>query len=463
VLGAWCLVFSLELGAWCLEVLYMPKFNYVAMDAHGKESKGTLEVASQNEAIGRVKEMGLFPTKIVETDKEKGKAKVDKKAAPGPAGKSAKKKGAMNLQIKIPGLSGGVKSKVLTTFTRQLATLVDAGLPLLRGLRVLEKQERNATLKNILAELALGIEGGSTFSEALAQHPKVFNRLFVNMVKAGELGGVLEVVLQRLSEFMEKAQKIKGKVIAAMFYPVAVLIVATAILIILMVKVVPSFQSVFEGMLDGAQLPAFTRLVLGISSMIKDHIVYTTAGIAVLVVIFLFFIKTKFGRYAWDKFKLKVPVVGPVVSKVAIARFTRTLGTLVSSGVPILQALTIVKETAGNVIIGNAVNAVHESVKEGETITAPLEASGVFPPMVISMVDVGEQTGALPEMLLKIADNYDEEVDNAVSAMTSLLEPIMIVFLAVIVGSIVIAMFLPLIELMNRVGDSGSGGKGEKE
>ena len=434
----------------------MPKYNYVAMDAHGKETKGTLEVASQNEAIARVKDMNLFPTKIVEVDKAKEKDKAgDKKAKGAKGAKAGKKKGAGSINIKIPGLSGKVKSKVLTTFTRQLATLVDAGLPLLRGLRVLEKQERNATLKGIISELALSIEGGSTFSEGLAQHPKVFNRLFVNMVKAGELGGVLEVVLNRLSEFMEKAQKIKGKVIAAMFYPCAVLFVATGILMILMVKVIPSFKSVFEGMLEGSQLPAFTRLVLGISDMVKDHLLWTLAILAVFIVIFNLFIRTKFGRYAWDKFKLKVPIVGPVVSKVAISRFTRTLGTLVSSGVPILQALTIVKETAGNVIISNAVNSVHESVKEGETITAPLEASGIFPPMVISMVDVGEQTGALPEMLLKIADNYDEEVDNAVAAMTSLLEPVMIVFLAVIVGSIVIAMFMPLIELMNRVGDSG--------
>jgi len=436
----------------------MPKFSYVAMDSHGKETKGTLDVGTQNEAIGRVKEMGLFPTRIVEVDKVK--EKPDQKGKPGkPAAK--KKGGGMNLSIKIPGLSGRVKSKVLTTFTRQLATLVDAGLPLLRGLRVLEKQERNPTLKSIISDLALSIEGGSTFSEALAQHPKVFNRLFINMVKAGELGGVLEVVLARLSEFMEKAQKIKGKVIAAMFYPVAVLVVATGILIILMVKVVPSFEQVFIGMAEGAQLPAFTRLVLGISRAIKDNILVTLGVVAVFVVIFLLFKRTKFGRHVWDKFKLKVPVIGPVVNKVAISRFTRTLGTLVSSGVPILQALTIVKETAGNVIVSDAVNDVHESVKEGETITAPLEASGVFPPMVISMVDVGEQTGALPEMLLKIADNYDEEVDNAVAAMTSLLEPIMIVFLAVVVGSIVIAMFLPLIDLMNRVG--GSGEKGEKD
>jgi type IV pilus assembly protein PilC len=439
----------------------MPKYNYVAMDAHGKETKGTLEVATQNEAIGRVKEMGLFPTKIVEIDKAKDKPKPQAKGKSGKAKKAGKKGGGVNLNIKIPGLSGKVKTKVLTTFTRQLATLVDAGLPLLRGLRVLEKQERNPTLRGIVGELAASIEGGSTFSEGLAQHPKVFNRLYVNMVKAGELGGVLEVVLNRLSEFMEKAQKIKGKVIAAMFYPVSVLIVATAILMVLMTLVIPKFKEVFAGLAEGAELPAFTRLVMGISDMVKNNILMTLGFLAVVVVLFVLFKRTKFGRHIWDKFKLKMPVVGPVISKVAISRFTRTLGTLISSGVPILQALTIVKETAGNVIISNAVGSVHESVKEGETITAPLEASGVFPPMVISMVDVGEQTGALPEMLLKIADNYDDEVDNAVAAMTSLLEPIMIVCLAVIVGSIVIAMFLPLIDLMNRVGDTGGGKKGE--
>ena len=438
----------------------MPRYNYVALDSRGNETKGSIEVGSQNEAIGRVKDMGLFPTKINEADKEeKGSAKKGKaKAAAKP--KSGKKGGAMNIQIKIPFLSGKVKPKVLTTFTRQLATLVDAGLPLLRGLRVLEKQERNATLKGILAELATSIEGGSTFSEALAQHPKVFNRLFINMVKAGELGGVLEVVLKRLAEFSEKAQKIKGKVKAALFYPIAVLIVAIGIMVLLMVFVIPRFKEVFSGM--GFKLPWFTTFVMDISDIIRYNFIRTTIGVAVVVVMFLLFIKTKFGRHLWDKFQLHVPVFGPVISKVAISRFTRTLGTLVSSGVPILQALTIVRETAGNVIVADAVNKVHESVKEGETITAPLEGSGVFPPMVVSMVDVGEQTGALPEMLMRIADDYDEQVDNAVSAMTSLLEPIMIVFLAVIVGSIVIAMFLPLIAMISNMSgdDSGKGGGG---
>jgi type IV pilus assembly protein PilC len=433
----------------------MPKYDYVALDARGKETKGTVEVASQNEAIGRVKEMGLFPTKIVETEKAQDKKAFKQKSKSRVGGK---KRGALDIQIKIPGLGGKVKPKVLTTFTRQLATLVDAGLPLLRGLRVLEKQERSGVLKRILGELALSIEGGSTFSEALAQHPKVFNRLFVNMVKAGELGGVLEVVLKRLAEFSEKAQKIKGKVKAALFYPIAVLVVAVGILALLLVMVIPKFKEVFQGM--GVKLPPFTVFVLAISDAVRLHILSTLGSVTVVVVAFLLIIKTKVGRLVWDKLKLKVPPFGTVVSKVAISRFARTLGTLVSSGVPILQALTIVKETAGNVIISNAISGVHESVKEGETITSPLEASGVFPPMVVSMVDVGEQTGALPEMLLRIADNYDEEVDNAVASMTSLLEPIMIVFLAVIVGSIVIAMFLPLIAMITNLsgGDNAGGG-----
>ncbi len=439
----------------------MPKFNYVAMDSRGKETKGTLDVGSQNEAISRLKEMGYFPTKVVEAEKTKDKSDKKSKAAGAAGAKGKKKGGGININIKIPGLSGRVKPKVLTTFTRQLATLVDAGLPLLRGLRVLERQEKNPTLKSILNDLAQAIEGGSTFSEGLAQHPKVFNRLFVNMVKAGELGGVLEVVLNRLSEFMEKAQKIRGKVKAAMFYPSAVIFVAVTILTVLMVFVIPKFEAVFKDMLEGQGLPAFTQFVLSISRAIAGHFVITLISVVAFFIALKLFTRTKFGRRLFDRLKLNFPILGPVISKVAISRFTRTLGTLVSSGVPILQALTIVKETSGNIVVADAVSSVHESVKEGETITAPLEASNVFPPMVISMVDVGEQTGALPEMLMKIADTYDDEVDNAVSAMTSLLEPIMIVILAVIVGSIVIALFLPLISLIDNLGNPSDAKKGE--
>ncbi len=444
----------------------MPVFQYEAMDAKGKPTKGTLEVANQNEALTRLKEMGFFPTKVVESDKGKdkkdGKDAKDGKAPAGKGGAKGKPKGALQFNIKIPGLGGKVGTKTLCNFTRQLATLVDAGLPLLRGLTVLAKQEKDATLKEILGKLALSIEGGSTFSEALAQHPKTFNKLFVNMVKAGELGGVLEVTLTRLAEFAEKAEKIKGKVKAALFYPMAVMTVAVGIVALLMIVVVPKFEEIFRDMLGDEGLPEFTLLVLNISRFIQHHFLATMGIIAGMFIAFKLFIKTKFGNRLKDRFCLIMPVFGAVVSKVAISRFTRTLGTLVSSGVPILQSLNIVRETSGNVIVADAVQSIHDSVKEGESITAPLESSKIFPPMVVSMVDVGEQTGALPEMLMKVADNYEEEVDNSVSAMTSLLEPIMIVFLAVVVGSIVIAMFLPLIKLMDSLGgDESGGGKGK--
>jgi type IV pilus assembly protein PilC len=421
----------------------MPRFAYVALDKGGAEKTGTLEMGSQNEAIARLKEMGLYPTSVTEEKVVVGK---DGKAV---AGKKKKKAG---FEIVIPS----VKTKELCVFTRQLATLVDAGLPLLRGMQVLSKQQKNPYLSKIIAEISETIESGSTFSEALAKFPKVFDKLFINMVKAGELGGVLEVTLNRLSEFMEKAEKIKGKVKSAMFYPVAVMVVATIIVWVLMVYVIPKFEQIFKDMLGkDEKLPDFTVLVLNISHMLRDNVAAVIGSLIAFVIVFKLVVgRTKWGRYGWDWFKIHIPVLGDVINKVAVSRFTRTLGTLISSGVPILQALNITKETCGNMIITNAIDKVYDAVKDGETITKPLEESKVFPPMVISMVDVGEQTGALPEMLIRIATNYDEEVDNAVTALTSLIEPVMIVFLAVIVGSIVIAMFLPLIVLMDKLGSS---------
>ena len=421
----------------------MPLFNYIAIDKEGKQKEGTLEVGSQNEAIARIKEMGFYPTQVAEVKEDEGDAAIKKAAA-----KKGKKKGDFNFALPT------VADKELTQFTRQLAVLIDAGLPLMRGMTTLAKSTQNPYFKGIINEIGLTIEGGSTFSEALAKHPKIFDKLYVNMVKAGEIGGVLEIALNRLSEFMEKSQSIKGKVKAAMFYPIAVMVVAVIIVGILMTFVIPKFKTIFTDMLgEGEGLPEFTELVLAISDAIKNNVFAVIGGtVAVFIVFKLIVNKTKLGRKAFDKFKLIMPVLGDVVRKVAIARFSRTLGTLVSSGVPILQALNIVKETAGNVILTAAIEKVYDAVKEGETITKPLEGSGVFPPMVISMIDIGEETGALPEMLVRIADVYEEEVDNAVTAMTSLLEPVMIVFLAVIVGSIVIAMFLPLIKMMDKLG-----------
>ncbi len=412
----------------------MSNYAYEAVNAAGSNFRGTLDVASQTEALQRIKDMGLFPTRVTERRRAERR-----RALPRP------RPWARMAQLTIPLPRGGVKPTVLTVFTRQLATLVEAGLPLLRGLRILEQQETNRVLKRIIGEIGAAIEGGSTFSEALAMHSKVFNRLYVNMVKAGEAGGALEVSLLRLAEFMEKAQKIKGKVKSAMFYPAAVMSVAVIILSIMIVFVVPRFQAVFSGLLEGRAMPAFTLFVLQLSDAVRHHIFLLALSAGFLAMLFAVAIRTKWGHWNFDCFKLKMPVLGVVFRKVAISRFTRTLGTLLGNGVPVLQALTIVRETTGNVVVGNVVASIHDNVKEGERIATPIRSSTIFPPMVAGMVDVGEQTGALPDMLLKIADNYDDQVDNAVTSMTSLLEPIMIVILGVIVGGIVIAMFMPII------------------
>src|SRR5690349_21465873 len=341
-----------------------------------------------------------------------------------------------------------VKSKVLMIFTRQLATLIDSGLPLLRSLNVLANQERDKLLKKTINDLADSVQGGSTFSDALALHPRIFNNLYVNMVKAGEVGGVLELVLTRLSEFQEKAAKIKNKVLSAMVYPLIVMTMAVGILCFLLIFIVPRFEVIFHDLLGDKPLPPVTQFVLGVSGLMKQHGLVLLGVVVALVVIYKFLGRTRQGRLAIDIFKLRMPLFGNLNRKTAISRFARTLGTLVTSGVPILQALNITRETAGNAAIARAIARVHDSVKEGESIDQPLEASKTFPPMVVSMIDVGEETGKLPEMLLKIADVYDDEVDNAVAALTSMLEPIMIVFLAVIVGTIVLALFTPLISII---------------
>jgi len=430
----------------------MSNYSYEAVDAGGLKIEGKLEVVDQNEAIRRLKEMGLFPVRIVEGRGQKRGTRIAERGTRN-VGKVEGR--GMRFEIKIPFLSGRVKQSVLAIFTRQLATLIEAGMPLLRGLRILREQEESPALQRILDQIAEQIEGGGSLSEALAAHPKNFNTLYVNMVKAGELSGALGITLRRLAEFMEKAQKIKGKVKAAMFYPAAVVVVATAILTLLMVYIVPKFREVFSGL--GGSMPPFTLFVLGVSNAVKSHFLLLVGALIVMWVGSLLGMQTVRGRRLFDHLKLNAPVIGPVFRKLAISRFSRTLGTLLGNGVPILQALNIVKETTGNVIISRVISTVHDSVKEGETIAAPLKASGVFPAMVAGMVDVGEQTGALPDMLMKVADNYDDQVDNAVTSMTSLLEPIMIVFLAVVVGGIVIALFLPLIDIINHGGEGGTG------
>jgi type IV pilus assembly protein PilC len=419
----------------------MPHFAYTAVDAQGKTHQGTVEANSAADAAAAIKKQGRFPTNIAETSAAAG---------------AAKGKG-LSLPFSLGGGSGTgkVPAKVLTVFTRQLSTLISAGLPLLRSLRTLSKQEKNANLKKIMASLAESVEGGTTFSEALAQHPKAFNKLYVNMVKAGELGGVLEVVLTRLAEFAEKSQRIRGKVTSAMVYPIVVLTIAVGIVTFLMLFIVPKFEAIFKDMLGGRPLPFITQTIMDISRFIQGHFLLL-AGMLVLAVVGLRLSMRLPGVPAKvDQFKLKLPLFGDMLTKTAVARFSRTLGTLVSSGVPILQALQITRDTAGNERVSSAIDNIHDNVKEGESMVSPMEASQIFPPMVVSMVQVGEETGQLPDMLTKVADVFEEEVDTAVAGLTSLLEPVMIVLLALIVGTIVVALFLPLITIIQDLTAGG--------
>ena len=411
----------------------MPKYAYKALNKEGKEIFGIVQAESQALAINDVRSLGLYPTNVREARKS------DERRA------RKEKKGLNELYF------GGVKNKEIVVMTRQLSTLIDAGLPLLRSLNVLVAQLKPCKLRDILREVSSDIQSGSTFSEALAKHPKQFDRLFVNMVRAGEVGGMLEVVLQRLANFMERREALKRRVRGAMIYPIAVIVIAAGIVGFLLVKVVPVFAEIFEEF--DAELPAPTMFLIGAG----DFMVYKWWLLIVIlcwtIIGFKLVFKSHAVRRVRDRVVLKVPLIGDLVTKVAVARFARTLGTLITSGVPILQALKITKETIGNEIIQDAVDKVHDSIKEGDTIAAPLDETKVFPPMVVNMIDVGEETGSLDAMLMKVADIYDAEVEAAVDAMLALLEPAIIIVLGGIIGFIVVALYLPIFTL----GDAISG------
>ena len=344
-----------------------------------------------------------------------------------------------------------INAKGQAVFTRQLATLVKAGMPIMRSLEVLARQEKRAAFRFVVEDCVDTIRSGGNFSDGLSAHPKAFDRLYVNMVKAGEAGGVLDTVLERLSVFTEKAVKIRSKVVSAMVYPAIISCVAGGIMGVLMVWVVPKFQEVFFTMLKGKPLPMLTSFVVGIADALRTNLLMVVIGLSAAFVLFWLFKRSAFGTKVIHWLLLRIPVLGDLFLKAAIARFTRTFGTLLASGVPILQALTITRDTSGNVHIANAINVVHDRVKEGDNVAKPLESTHIFPGMVTSMIEVGEETGALPDMLVRIADNYDDEVDTAVDALTSIIEPIMIVLMAVGVGIIVIAMFLPMVELIKSL------------
>ncbi len=428
----------------------MPNFKYTALDQNGVEKTGIIEADNKMAAMEMVRAQGLLLRECSEA--AKGSRPTAAKEKPRKDAKGRKTKD------KTKGKAGGtIKQKELMVFTRQLATLIDAGLPLLQSLNVLNKQEPNANLRATIGAIGESVQGGSTFSEALAAYPKMFNKLFVNMVKAGEIGGVLEVVLRRLAEYQEKANKLRGKVVSAMVYPIIIMVIAVGILIFLMLVIVPKFKTMFQD--QNMELPWISETVFNFSdACMADSIIpvvpNAVVGMAALFLAILgisFWKKTPKGGRVVDTILLKMPLVGPLNKVNAVARFSRTFGTLVASGVPILQALLITRDTAGNVLVSDAVTKIHDAVREGESIVTPMSASPVFPPMVISMVDVGEETGQLPDMLMKVAEVYDEEVDNKVGALTAMLEPLMIVFLAVVVGSIVLAMFLPMMEVMKNV------------
>jgi type IV pilus assembly protein PilC len=409
----------------------MPSYKFEAMDTTGTEVKDSVDASNEEEASQKIKAMGYFVTKLTATAASKGGGAKKKKKA----GKSRK-----------TFVIGGVSTKGLTIFTRQLSTLQDAGLPILRSLRILEKQMKPGALKNSLIDVVEDVESGMTLSEAMAKHPKCFSRLYVNMVRAGEAGGALEIILQRLSEFMEKAESLKKKIIGAMVYPAVVICVAVSILVFIMVMIIPKFKKIFDEF--GLTLPWATKTLIGMSVWMSNYWYW----IPLFPLAIYFMIKllrmTKSGNYALDRMALWIPVVGTLIEKTIVARTMRTLGTLISSGVPILEALSIVRDTANNAVFERMFQRVLESIREGDTIADPLRQARLVDDMVVNMIEVGEETGDLDTMLYKISDFYDEEVDNTVKSLISLLEPIMIVFLGGAIGGIVISLFLPLVKLL---------------
>lgn len=422
----------------------MAKYSYTAIDPSGKQKTGNIDASSEEDAQNKLSGMGLMVSSI---NKSADAPKKSRRATT--AAKSGGKKGG--------GMNFGavINQEDLTIFTRQMATLLQAGLPLLRSLEVMIRQEKNPRFKDVLVQIADNVRSGNNLSDGLAQHPKIFKPLFVNMIKAGEAGGVLDVVLTRLAKFMEKDLKTRKKIKSAMIYPIVIISVALIIVMGLLMFIVPKFQEIFETMLKGKSMPALTEFVINAGNIVKptgiiDFFIKIIA-LAIIIVIFKVLIGTGPGQKAKDWLALNTPKVGELVSKAAISRFTRTFGTLLSSGVPILQSLNITRDVIGNSRIAHALNRVHDRVRDGESLATPLEQQKIFPTMVTSMIDVGEETGELAEMLNRIADNYDEDVDNAVNSITSIIEPIMIIFLAVIVGTIVIALFLPIISIIQNL------------
>ncbi len=403
----------------------MPKFNWEAKSKAGSVQKGVMEASSATVVEAQLKRYGFTGITIKEEKKRR--------------------------ELSIPGFGGKkIQTKDLVVFTRQFATMIDSGLPLVQCLDILASQQVNKTFKDILYKVKEDVESGSTFADALGKHPKAFDDLYVNLVAAGEVGGILDTILNRLAAYIEKAMKLKKRVKGAMVYPTTIMAVAVIVVGVILVFVIPTFAKLFADF--GGELPAPTRIVIGISNFITRYIILIIGAIIAINVGIGRYYATQKGRRVIDQFALRIPVVGPLIRKVSVAKFTRTLGTMISSGVPIMDGLEIVAKTSGNKIVEEAIFKVRQAISEGKTMAEPLAASGVFPPMVVQMISVGEATGAMDAMLNKIADFYDDEVDDAVGALTSMMEPLLMVFLGTTVGGLVIAMYLPIFKLAGAVG-----------
>ncbi len=404
----------------------MPKFAWVGKARNGDIQKGEMEANNEAMVIAQLRKQGLMPSTV----KEKGKG--------------------LDVELKIPGFKQKVTTKDLVVFTRQFATMIDAGLPLVQCLDILARQQENKTFKEVLQKVKEDVESGSTFADALKKHPKVFDELFVNLVAAGEIGGILDTILNRLAAYIEKALKLRKKVKSAMTYPATIVGIATIVIAVILVFVIPAFETMFADF--GGALPAPTQIVINISNFVQSYILVIIGFFVFMSFLLKRTYRTKKGRLKMDQLALKAPIFGVLIRKVAVAKFSRTLGTMISSGVPILDGLEIVAKTAGNKVVENAIYDVRESISHGKTIAEPLEKSGVFPPMVCQMVAVGEQSGAIDTMLNKIADFYDDEVDDAVNNLTAMMEPLLMLFLGVTVGGLVIAMYLPIFKIAGTVG-----------
>ena len=403
----------------------MAKFSWEGKTRTGKTQKGVMEALDESAVMNHLRAQGILPSKV----------------------KSAG--GGLNMEINLSFMQPKITTKDIVVFTRQFSTMIDAGLPLVQCLDILSRQQENKTFRKVLLEVKESVESGSTFADALKKHPKVFDELFVNLVAAGEVGGILDTILNRLAAYIEKSMKLKKQVKSAMTYPATIVAIALLVITVILVFVIPQFQSMFEDF--GGTLPLPTQVVINISEFIQSYVVHIIVGGVAFIFSYKRFYATKRGREILDNLYLKLPVFGELIRKVSVAKFTRTLGTMISSGVPILDGLEIVAKTAGNKTVEKAIYKVRQSISEGKTIAEPLEKSGVFPSMVCQMIAVGEQSGSIDTMLNKIADFYDDEVDDAVGNLTAMMEPLLMLFLGITVGGLVVAMYLPIFQLAGNV------------